>query len=45
MQLVGHASATLSHKRRVAVLSKVNKAYADLDKDKFREAGNDLFGK
>ncbi|KAJ7331664.1 hypothetical protein OS493_019257 [Desmophyllum pertusum] len=43
MQLVGHASATLSHKRRVAVLSKVNKAYADLDKDKFREAGNDLF--
>ena len=45
IQLAGHASATISQKRRVAVLSKVNKAYASLGKEDFPEAGKDLFGK
>ena len=45
IQLAGHASATISQKRRVAVLSKENKAYASLGKEAFPAAGKDIFGK
>ena len=45
IQLAGHASATISQKRRVAVLTRVNKAYASLGKEDFPDAGKDLFGK
>ena len=45
IQLAGHASATIAQKRRVAVLSKVKKAYASLGKEDFPEAGKGLFGK
>ena len=45
IQLAGHASATISQKRRVAVLTKVNMAYASLGKEDFPDAGKDLFGK
>ena len=45
IQLAEHASATISQKHRVAVLSKVNKAYASLGKEAFPDAGKDLFGK
>ncbi|PFX12630.1 hypothetical protein AWC38_SpisGene23376 [Stylophora pistillata] len=45
IQLAGHAPATISQKRRVAVLSKENKAYASLGKEAFPGAGKDLFGK
>ena len=45
IQLAGHASATISQKRWVAVLTKVNKAYASLGKEDFPDVGKDLFGK
>ena len=45
IQLAVHASATISQKCRVAVLSKVNKAYPSLDKEDFPEAGKELSGK
>ena len=45
MQLTGHASSFLSQKRRVAVMTKVNNAYASLGKEEFPGAGKDLFGK
>ena len=45
IKLAGHASATISQKRRVAVLTKVNKAYASLGKEDFPDAGKDLFDK
>ena len=45
LQLAGLASATLSRKRRVAVLSRINKAYESLGKKDFLQAGKDLFGK
>ena len=45
IQLAGHASATISQKRRVAVLTKINKAYASLGKEDFPDAGKDLFVK
>ena len=45
IQLAGHTSATISQKRRVAVLTKVNKACAPLGKGDFPDAGKDLFGK
>ena len=44
IQLAGHASVTLSQKRRVAVLTKFNKAHASLGKGDFPEADKDLFG-
>lgn len=44
-QLAGHASATISQERRVAVLTKVNKAYASLGKEDFPDTGKDIFGK
>ena len=45
IQLAGHASTTISQECRVALLSKVNKAYTSLGKEDFPEAGKDLFGK
>ena len=45
MQLAGHASSLLSQKCRVAVMTKVNNAYASLGKEEFPGAGKDLFGK
>lgn len=45
LQLTEHASATILQKRRVAVLSKVNKAYSSLGKEDFPEVGEDRFGK
>ena len=45
LQLTEHASATILHKRRVAVLSKVNKACSSLGKEDFPEAGEYRFGK
>ena len=43
IQLAGYASATISQKCRVAVLTKVNKAYASLGKEEFPDAAKDLF--
>ena len=45
MQLAGHVSSLLSQKRRVAVMTKVNNAYASMGKEEFPGAGKDLFGK
>lgn len=43
--LTENVSATILQKRRVAVLSKVNKACSSLGKEDFSEAGEDLFVK
>ena len=43
--MTGHASASLSQKRKVAVLSRVSKACASLGKVDFPDVGEDLFGK
>ena len=45
IQLADHASATISQKRRAAVLTKVNNVYASLGKKDFPDAAKDLFGK
>ena len=45
IQLAGNASATISQKRRVAVLTNVNKAYVSLGKEDFSDSAKDLFGK